>query len=160
MQKRIKGGTEGKTRAFLFCRDGCDHDDSFACHDSIKRCDLTQEEDSMLVLSCIEIDLNQDNTGEDVIAAQVFACDDWTRVLLDQGLVECWGDKEKNQACCGGVIGPVAEPTENKNGTDLDKVEHSHGLVSNSKDKGDVQHDVDFLNLEVDVAYDDCKDNG
>ena len=43
----------------------------------------------------VEIDLNSDDKCEDEIAVQVFACDDWACMLLDQGLVECWGDDEK-----------------------------------------------------------------
>ena len=94
--------------------------------------------DILSVLSGVEIDLNSDDKDEDEIAAQVFTCD-WTCVSLYQGLVEVWDDNEKNQVCCIRVVDQVAEPTENKNTNDLDTVEHSDVLVSNGKDKDDVQ---------------------
>lgn len=57
-------------------------------------------------------------------------------VLLDQGLVEWWGDNEIDQAYCGGMVDHVTQIVEDKNITDLDKVEYGNGLASNSRNRG------------------------
>lgn len=86
-------------------------------------------------------------------AAQVFAYDDWTCVLLQDWSVLCWGDNENNQIYYG-ADSQVNKPTENKNVTEIGKTEHGDGLVSTGKDIGDVQWDIDFSNIEVDLSYD------
>merc|ERR1712151_738267 len=96
---------------------------------------------------------------KDKNAVQVFAYDDWTCVMLYHGEVLCWGDNDNNQVYYGGDS-QVTEPTENKNVTEkVGKIEHGDGLVSTGKDKGDVQWDIDFSNIEVDVTYDNNKVN-
>lgn len=63
------GSTNDKTHTCLLCRDECNYDKCFAYCDSTKYCNLTQEKDSVSVLSSKGINLNLDDKGEDGIAA-------------------------------------------------------------------------------------------